>query len=127
MSDHSFKYPTSTNPTSTLTFDTAARLVSDSDTLNFKDEIRETKGGTDRVHEYGDEQNIYTFSAIFPRSHATLTDLANVKAFLAVVRRLYTFVWTDDAATERTVRNLTNPIRRNRIPERIAGVRCPVA
>ena len=111
MSDHTFKYPTATAPTSTLTFNTKARLVSDPDTLQFNDDLGTTKGGTDRVLEYGDNQNHYAFSFMFPRSHASLTDLADVKTFFGVVKRLYTFVWTDDVGTARTVRIITNPIR----------------
>ncbi len=110
MANHTFKYPNSTTPTSTLTFNTHARLVDDSDSLRFNDEYSETKGGSDQVREYGDTKNHYNFSFIFPRSDGSLTDLADVKTFFGVVKRLYTFTWTDESSVEHTVRCLTNPI-----------------
>lgn len=110
MSDHIFTYPATGTPTNTLTFNTKARIVSDSDTLRFNDEYGETKGGSDQVKEYGDNKNIYEFTFIFPRSSSS-TDLADVKTFFGIVKRLYTFVWTDDSSTNRTVRCITNPIR----------------
>ncbi len=110
MSDHVFTYTPATGSPSVLTFNTSARLVEDSDTLKFNDEYAETKGGADQTREYGDTKNHYAFTFIIPRSHASLTDLADAKVFFGVIKRLYTFVWTDDVGTSRTVRCVTNPI-----------------
>lgn len=110
MSDHIFTYTPVTGSPSTLTFNTSARLVEDSETIKFNDEYAETKGGSDQTREYGDTKSHFNFTFIFHRSHASLTDLADVKTFFGVVKRLYEFVWTDESGVQRTVRCLTNPI-----------------
>jgi len=123
MSAHVFNYPTVAGSTNSLTFNDGttgiARLQEDTDSLEFIDELGTTKGGTDRVKEYGDEKTTYQFSFIVPETKtASETDLADVKTFLAIVRRLYTFQWTDVDATGspvRTVRLVTNPVRWTRL------------
>lgn len=106
MSDHRFDYPTAAASTANIVFTTAARLIDDPDELRFNDELGESKGGSDYVREYGEDQNRYTFTAIIPRS-----GLAAAKTFFGVITRVNTFQWTDDVATVRTVRLMTNPIR----------------
>ena len=123
MAAHVFSYPTVAAATSTLTFNDnttgIARLQEDTDSLEFNDELGTTKGGTDRVKEYGIQKTTYQFSFIVPAvKTASETDLADVKVFLAIVRRLYTFQWTDVDATGspvRTVRLITNPVRWTRL------------
>ncbi len=123
MAQHIFSYPTVAGATSTLTFNDGttgiARLQEDTDSYQMNDEIGQTLGGSDQVKEYGTAKNIYSFSFIVPSvKTASETDLADVKAFFAVVRRLYTFQWTDVDATGspvRTVRLTTNPIQWTRM------------
>ena len=106
MSDHRFDYPTVAATTANIVFTTAARLIDDPDELRFNDEVGESKGGSDYVREYGENQDRYTFTAIIPRS-----GMAAAKTFFGLVRRTSTFQWTDDAATVRTVRSMSNPVR----------------
>lgn len=106
MSNHRFDYPTAAATVANIEFTTAARLIDDPDELRFNDELGESKGGADYVREYGDDQDRHTFSFVIPRA-----SMAAAKTFFGVVTRLNTFQWTDDAATVRTVRNMTNPIR----------------
>lgn len=111
MGNHRFDYPTAAAAIVSIEFDTAARLTDDADTLAFNDEYAETYGGSDQVRERGDSTDRYQFSAVVPKTSATVSDKADLRTFLAAVRRINTFQWTDDAGTIRTVRNLTNPIR----------------
>jgi hypothetical protein len=106
MSDHRFDYPTAAASVANIVFTTAARLIEDPDELRFNDEIGESKGGSDYVREYGDDQNRYTFSAILPRA-----SMAAAKTFFGTVKRVNTFQWTDDAAAVRTVRLMNDSIR----------------
>ena len=111
MSDNIFSHTSSAGVTTSITFDTAARLIADPDTLSFNDELGTSKGGTDYVREYGDDQNRFAFSFIVPRTKAeTEADMADAKAFFAVVKRTGTFTWTDENGTVRTVRNMSNQI-----------------
>jgi len=110
MANHKFDYPDATSPSLSIEFTIAARMEEDADTLRFNDILEQSKGGTDAAEEFGDDQDIYPFSAIVYRDHETLADKASLYAFLATVKRLNTFQWTDDASTVRTVRNVTNPI-----------------
>lgn len=122
MAAHIFSYPTVAGATSTLTFNDGttgiARLQEDVDEYQINDEIGQTKGGSDQVKEYGTPKNVYSFSFIVPQTKtASETDLADVKTFLAIVRRLYTFQWTDvdNSSVVHTVRLLTNPIKWTRL------------
>jgi len=122
MAAHVFSYPTVAGATSTLTFNDGttgiARLQEDTDSYQMNDEIGQTLGGSDQVKEYGTAKNTYTFSFIVPQTKtASETDLADVKAFFAIVRRLYTFQWTDvdNSSVVRTVRLITNPIQWTRM------------
>lgn len=123
MAAHIFSYPTVAGATSTLTFNDGvtgiARLQDDTDEYQMNSEIGQTKGGSDQVKEYGTPKNVYQFSFIVPKTKtASETDLADVKTFLAIVRNLYTFQWTDVDSTGspvRTVRLLTNPVKWTRL------------
>jgi hypothetical protein len=122
MAQHVFSYPTVAGATNTLTFNDGAtgiaRLADDVDTYNLNSEIGQTLGGSDQVKEYGVAKNVYQFSFIVPKTKtASEIDLADVKVFLAIVRNLYTFQWTDvdNSSTVHTVRMTTNPVQWTRM------------
>lgn len=110
--NNSFSFTDTAGTVHTLTFDTKGHMADDADALVFYDELSQTPNGTDIVRDYGAGKDTFSFSAVFPKfKTGTESDLADVKAFLGLVRRLNTFTWTDENGTVRTVRNLTNPIQ----------------
>ena len=118
MADETFKYPSTTSPTKTLTFATAGHLVEDSDIVKFNQLTDMTIGGMRMVKNLGDNLNQYEYTAVVPFSSESETDYADVLEFIGssyVNGASNSFVWTDKDSAEKTVRMINNPFRAQKL------------
>lgn len=112
MALNTFKYPNSTAPTTTLTFNNG-HLVEDEPEITFNQSISEAFGGTPCSESWGDAQDGYPMSVIVPVTKvSTECDYADLRTFLITTINGATnsFVWTDENSVERTVKLMDSKI-----------------
>lgn len=102
---HTFKYPNTTAPTTTLTF-TTAWLLEDEKFYRRNGEIINTLGGPLLSKSYGDNQLVVPFTVRVPRSSGSATDWIDVLNFINSVVNFATetFYWTDESSNVYAVR-----------------------
>ncbi|MDD5353031.1 MAG: hypothetical protein PHS93_07730 [Candidatus Omnitrophica bacterium] len=113
MANNTFKYPNSTSPTLTLTFDTKGHLVDGSDfILRPNQKTGLSKGGTRYSESFGANKQVHQFTFIVPITKVSSeTDQADVVTFFAtVLGAVESFAWTDQGGTERTVRCINDEL-----------------
>lgn len=107
MANCTFKYPDSTAPTSTITFDTKGHLVDGSDvTVWFNQKKGKSIGGTPYAESFGDNVVTHEFSFLLPITKvASESDQADMITFFGIIKgAVETFIYTDENGTELTVR-----------------------
>ncbi len=113
-----FKYPNATSPTKTLTFATSAHSINDGDIIEFNQISDVTIGGIRMVKSLGDNFNRWEYTIIIPLSSGSETDYTDVLSFVGssyANGSLGSFVWTDYAATAKTVHMINNPFTAKRL------------
>ena len=101
MADHTFKYPNTTSPTTTLTF-TRAWFQGDAAYYEKNQETDMTIAGNPMTKSFVDNIKIQPFTVQVPRSSESATDWADVETFINSVVNFAEnqFYWTDQDNNE---------------------------
>jgi hypothetical protein len=126
MANCTFKYPNSTAPTSTLTFDTLGHLYDGSDVaLKPNQKTGLSKGGTRYAESFGANKVAYQFSFLVPISSVAVSDRADVITFFdTVLGAVEPFIYTDENSVELTVRCISDEITFRTVQEAPAYCLC---
>jgi hypothetical protein len=107
VADHTFTFPTTGTPTTTLTFPTGkCWFEGDEEYYRRNQDYDKTKGGTPRAKSYGANFLIQPFTIFVPKTSESVTDWIDVLAFINSVVNfgLREFIWTDASSVAHTVR-----------------------